>query len=68
MEKSKPFSVAIRDTKNDLVSVLNNSGLPLDAMLYILKELVSSVTAQAEQEYRDELAKMQAEKEQSTTD
>ena len=66
--ESKPFSVAIRDTQNEVVTVLNNSGLPFDAMLYILKELLSTISVQAEQEYRDELAKMQAEKEQSATD
>ena len=46
------FPKAIRETKTQIVAVLNQSGLPIDVMDYILKEIHESVHRQAEDEYR----------------
>lgn len=58
---SKPFCVAIRDTQKQIVETLNASGLPLDAMVAILKDLLGVISQQAEAEYQAELTKMKGE-------
>lgn len=52
---NKPFSVIIRETKESLVSVINTSGLPLDVLQMILKELYNVVCNQAQLNYEQEL-------------
>lgn len=53
----KPFCIAYRETRDKVVEVLNESGLPLDAMVAILEKLLNITMAQAEAEYQNELAK-----------
>ena len=53
----KAFSVGLRETRDKLVKVLNESGLPIDVMDMMLGELKNTVHAQAEAEYQMELAK-----------
>lgn len=54
---NKPFCIAYRETRDKVVDVLNESGLPLDAMVAILEKLLGITSAQAEAEYQNELAK-----------
>lgn len=56
---NKPFCVAYRETRDKIIEVLNNSGLPFDAMTAILEKLTGVTTAQAEEEYKNELTKQQ---------
>ena len=58
---TKPFGVVLRETRDKLVETLNASGLPIDAIDMLLGELKLTVHAQAEQEYQNELAKIQKE-------
>lgn len=46
-----PISIAIRDTKEKLIDVLNTSGLPIDVLVYIVKEIYDVASAQAIAEY-----------------
>lgn len=47
----KPFSIALRETRDKIVETLNNSGLPIDVLDMILMQIQSVVHNQAEQEY-----------------
>lgn len=51
----KPFSVALRDFRNNIVDCVNTSGLPFDAMLPTIKELVEVVARKAEETYNADL-------------
>ena len=51
----KPFSVALRDFRNSIVDCVNTSGLPFDAMLPTIKELVEVVAMKAEEAYKADL-------------
>ena len=53
----KPISLKIKDFKNDAVSLVNNSGLPLFIVEPILKDVLSAVQAKLEQEYLQDKAK-----------
>lgn len=53
--KQKPLSVAIRETRESMLGVLNNSGLPLDIISLILSEISNAVNVQAEQAYQKDL-------------
>ena len=55
MEKQKPISIAIRETKQELVEVLNNSGLPIDVMAMIVAGLLNSINEQAEHSYTQDV-------------
>ena len=50
----KPFSLKIKDFKNDAVSLVNNSGLPLFVVEPILREVLVAVQSKAEQEYQQD--------------
>lgn len=62
MEKS--FGRILRETKEKLVEVLNQSGLPIDVMDMLLSELKAVVHNQAQAEYEAELHKQQEQKEE----
>ncbi len=47
---NKPISIAINDTKNSIISSINESGLPACILLEILNSLVSQVNELAKQE------------------
>ena len=51
----KKFSVVIRETREQVIKVLNESGLPIDAIDMMLGELKTVVHAQAESEYAAEI-------------
>lgn len=53
--KQKPLSVAIRETRESMLGVLNDSGLPLDIISLILSEISNAVNVQAEQAYQKDL-------------
>ena len=53
----KAFCIGLRETKDKLIKVLNESGLPIDVMDMLLSELKQVVHQQAEVEYQAELAK-----------
>jgi len=57
--QNKPISVGIRETKTQIVDVLNNSGLPLEVMSYILKDILSVVEMQADAEYQQAIRNME---------
>ena len=40
---NKPISIAINDTKNSIISSINESGLPACVLLEILNSLVSQI-------------------------
>lgn len=64
----KPISVAIRETRDGIVEILNRSGLPIDIMDMMLMQIQSSVHMQAEQEYLQEKESLdQARKEKEAT-
>ena len=47
---NKPISIAINDTKNSIISSINESGLPACVLLEILNSLVSQINELAKQE------------------
>lgn len=51
----KPFSIALRETREKLVEILNASGLPIDVIDMVLGEIRTVVHAQAEQEHAKQL-------------
>lgn len=51
----KPFSVTYREAKKAIADTLNESGLPLDAMVSILKDLLQEAETKAELIYQQEL-------------
>lgn len=57
--ENKSFGTAIRETRDALIKVLNESNLPIDVMDMLLGEIKINVHAQAEQEYMMEMAKQQ---------
>lgn len=61
------FCIGIRETKEKLLAVLNQSGMPIDVMDMMLGELKGIVHAQAEAEYQMELAKEQDKKDEKST-
>lgn len=52
---NKPFSVALRETRDKIVEILNSSGLPIDALDMLLIQIQTAVHTQAEQEYAKQL-------------
>ena len=57
----KQFCIALRETREKIITVLNGSGLPIDVMDMLLGDIKMSVHAQAESEYQTAL-KMSEEK------
>lgn len=53
--RQKPLSVAIRETRESMLGVLNDSGLQLDIISLILSEISNAVNVQAEQAYQKDL-------------
>lgn len=53
----KPISLKIKDFKNDVVNLINTSGLPLFIVEPILKEVLVAVQNKAEQEYQQDILK-----------
>ena len=51
MEKQKPMSVAIRETRDALLEVLSNSGLPIDVAVMILSDIYVAIGKRAEDAY-----------------
>ena len=47
---NKPISISINDTKNSIISSINESGLPACVLLEILNSLVSQINELAKQE------------------
>ena len=61
-----PLSIMIRNTKQELVSVINNSGLHPDILLSITKELYDAVSTEAERQYKIELEEYNKQTEEDT--
>lgn len=61
--KQKPLSIAIRETRESMLGVLNDSGLPLDIISLILSEISNAVNVQAEQAYQKDLKEYNTEHE-----
>lgn len=65
----KPASLKLQDFKENAVSLVNTSGLPLFVIEPILKDLLAAVQTKMEQEYfRDKAAYEQSLKEEKTTE
>ena len=64
----KAFCIGVRETRGNIIKVLNESGLPLDVMDMLLGEIKSVVHAQAEAEYQAELAKAEAQGKEKKAD
>ena len=65
----KPINLKLQDFKNNAVSLVNTSGLPLFAIEPILKDLLSAVQVKMEQEYlRDKAIYEQSLNEEKTTE
>lgn len=47
----KPTSIRLKDFKNDVVNLVNDSGLPLFCIEPVLRELLSAVQTKAEEQY-----------------
>ena len=60
------ISIAIRQTKKNIVEILNKSGLPIDVIDMLLGELKEIVHTQAESEYQNELLKQQEEQKKNS--
>ena len=54
----KPFSMRLRETREQLMSTINASGLPIDVIDLMLGELKNVAHLQAENAYQMELKKM----------
>ena len=50
----KPISLKIKDLKNLMVDLINNSGLPLICVEPILKDILGVVQTKLEQEYQQD--------------
>lgn len=74
--ENKPMSIVISELKEGIVTIVNNSGLPLYITEMILKDILSDVTMVSnqvkEKEYQDyiqaEQTKMEETKTQKTVD
>lgn len=64
-ENTKPFAIAYREIKTKIIEVINESGLPLDAIDLILGEIKSVVHSQAETEYFTNMERIKGEENQS---
>ena len=51
------ISQAIRHTREKLVATLNESGLPIDVLVMLLREAFENVSRQADQMYEELLQK-----------
>ena len=51
MEMDKPISILLRETRNNIIDVLNNSNLQIDILTFIVRDILSDLQLQAEQEY-----------------
>lgn len=65
----KPITLKLNEFKNNAVSLVNTSGLPLFIVEPILKDLLSAVQVKMEQEYqRDKAVYEQSLQEEKTTE
>ena len=55
------FAEAVRNTREQIVRILNTSGLPIDAMDLLIGEIKTIVHAQAENDYMQLMQKRQQE-------
>lgn len=51
----KPISISIRETKQELLNVLNASSLPIDIIDMIVSDMRRLIHNQAEEEYEKDL-------------
>ena len=51
----KPFSIQLRETKNQIIGILNASELHIDIIRYVLTDILTTVNLQAEQSYAEDL-------------
>ena len=51
----KTFSLVCRETKNQIVSIINQAKLPPDALLSIMENLTLEIKSQADAAYSNEL-------------
>lgn len=51
----KPFSVVYRETKKQIVDVINTSKLPADVLLSIMQNLTIELATQADTAYSNDL-------------
>lgn len=59
----------MRETRSQIVEILNNSRLPLEVMQYIVKEIFDATKEQADFQYKEELKKYtESERENGDTD
>lgn len=52
----KPFSVKVKDLKDDMVSLVNNAGLPLFMVEPIVRDILVAVQTKVEQQYLQDKA------------
>lgn len=65
----KPITLKLNEFKNNAVSLVNTSGLPLFVIEPVLKDLLSAVQVKMEQEYsRDKAIYEQSLQEEKTTE
>lgn len=62
------LSIAIRVTKERIITVLNESGLSYDVEAYILDEILKAVKDLADQNYKQQLKRMQEKAENTGKD
>lgn len=53
---------AIRETRENIIKLLNESKLPIDVLVMMLKDIHYSVAAQADQMYEELMLKQKEEK------
>lgn len=53
----KPISLKLREFKNNAVSLINNSGLPLFVIEPILKDILGAVQTKVELEYQEDVVR-----------
>ena len=58
---SKPLSVMMRETQTKLTDVINESGLPIDIIVYIVGDVYNLCKQTAENSYQADVAKMESE-------
>ena len=66
---SKPLSVMMRETQTKLTDVINESGLPIDIIVYIVGDIYNLCKQTAESSYQADIAKMaESEEEENGTE
>lgn len=55
----KPLSVLIRETRKNVVDNLNTSGLHIDIIVFILKDILDEANMNAQSTFNSDIANMQ---------